>query len=409
LKTVNNRFVYLGALMCALVPVLSVFPHWALTGQVPPGAPPTADFAQQIVGQRYFLPSPWHWPVLNAPGPMSPWGVNIAFTDSNPLASLIAKAARPFLPPFDQVVTLWQALCWLLQPAAAIFALRSAGERRVWPALAAATLALLQPAFLAGFWHASLSSHFVILIMVGLYFRIVRGSRASLVCACCLLPVLLLIHPYLVFMDAAILAAAPVTLAYHRMPGWPRVSLAIIASFGAVAAFALLLGYQQGHSPGGYGIFSMNLLAPWYPARSGIVPGLLEADIDATGGQRSNDAYLGMGLALLIAATLTTSWPAIRRAMSRHPGLMSACLALTLLAISNRVTFGKLVLFRIHMAVGPLEMIRASSRLAWPVSYIILIGCVLVMASSRPKRAVPIVLLAVALQSRGCWIQWRYA
>ncbi len=145
--------IYAVALIFGAALVAAMFPNWALLGQLPGGAPPTADFAQQVIGQRYFLPVPWHWPLLQAPGPMAPWGVSIAFTDSNPLATLIAKLLRPILPPFDQLASVWQALCWILQPAAAIFALRGMGERRLLPAIAVALMASAQHAFLAGFWH----------------------------------------------------------------------------------------------------------------------------------------------------------------------------------------------------------------------------------------------------------------
>jgi hypothetical protein len=378
--------------------VAGMFPAWALRGLSPPAAPEGADFAQQVIGQRYFLPAPWHWPVLVAPGPMAPWGVNIAFTDSNPLAAVIAKLLRPVLPPFDQVVTAWQALCWLLQPAAAVFALRGAGERRLLPAAVVAVMAASHHAFLAGFWHSSLSSHFALLGMIGLYWRIVRGSDAALAAACVLLPALLLVHPYLAMMAGALLAAAPLTLYLRADCRWRRAALAALGSCACVVIVAILLGYTEGRSPGGYGRFSLNLLAPVFPVRSWLIPGFETEDLDATGGQLANDGYLGVGLILLVALTCATAWPTVRAAAARHRGLALCCVALWLLALSKKLYAGKLLLLNVHTAVGPLQMVRASSRLFWPVSYLALIGCVAALAAKRPRLALVVLPLCALLQ-----------
>ncbi len=381
-----------------MVLVAGMFPMWALRGLSPPGAPEGADFAQQVIGQRYFLPAPWHWPVLVAPGPMAPWGVNIAFTDSNPLAAVLAKVLRPMLPPFDQVVTVWQALCWLLQPAAAVFALRGAGERRLMPAAVVAVMAASQHAFLAGFWHASLSSHFALLGMIGLYFRIVRGSDWALAAACVALPAVFLVHPYLAIMAGALLAAAPLTLILRADSRWRRVAVAGLGACVCVVILAFLLGYTEGRSPGGYGRFSLNLLAPVFPVWSWLIPGFESADLDATGGQLANDGYLGVGLILLVGLACAAAWPAVRAAAARHRGLTLCCLALWLLALSKKVYAGKLLLLNVHTAVGPLQMVRASSRLFWPVSYVALIGCVAVLARKRPRLAVAVLPLCALLQ-----------
>ncbi len=395
----TGRLIYVLALVFGAALVAAVFPLWAVTGGLPAGAPPNADFATDIVGQRYFLPYPWHWPVLVVPELMPPWGVNIAFTDSNPLAVMLAKLLRPALPPFDQVITIWQALSWLAQPASAIFALRGAGEKRLLPACAVAVMASAQPAFLSGFWHSSLQTHWALLGMIGLYLRIVRHSRWALIAAFILLPALLLIHPYLVVMAATVFAAAPLTLLLRRDHVWLKVALALAASCIAVYIVAVVFGLTAGQSPGGYGHFSLNLLAPLFPVRSAIIPGFTAADLDATGGQNAGDAYLGVGLICLIVAALALCRGCWRAALTRHAGLALSCAALWLLALSNKVTAGKLLLFRLHTALGPLELVRASSRLFWPVAYVSLIAGVSMLAAKRPRLAIALLPIAAFLQA----------
>ncbi len=54
------------------------------------------DRAQGMVAQRYFLASPWGWPPLDVDALA---GVNVALTDSLPLALLLLKPLRAWLPP----------------------------------------------------------------------------------------------------------------------------------------------------------------------------------------------------------------------------------------------------------------------------------------------------------------------
>jgi hypothetical protein len=395
--SVSARLAYAVAAATGAVLVITVLPIWALRGGMPQAAPPSADLAQAIIGQRYFLATPWHWPVLQANDLFAPWGVNIAFTDSNPLAVLIAKLLKPMLPPFYQVATVWLAVCWLLQPVAAVFALRSAGERRALPALCAAVMGVSLPGFVNEAMHTSLSSHFSILVMIGLYFRAVAGSAAAVLCAMGMLPLLLLVHPYLAFMDAAVMAAIPVTLALHGK-GWARQAAAFAAACAAVAILAWVLGYTRGLSPGGYGFLSMNLLSPVYPAGSTLFPGRSVADIAGVPGQASSYAYVGAGLILLVVASLAAAPRAAVMALKRQGGLTAACVALFLLALSNRVYLGHHLLFWLHTAVGPLQMLRSSARLFWPVAYTVLIGSICLICATRPRLAMVILPVAAMLQ-----------
>ncbi len=98
------------------------------------------DAAQSMIGQRYFLAEKWGWPLLAATRLDWPHGLSIAMTDSIPLAMLPLKLFAAWLPPGFTLQWRWVALVWALQPVAAVYALRGAGERG-WPAaLAVAVL-----------------------------------------------------------------------------------------------------------------------------------------------------------------------------------------------------------------------------------------------------------------------------
>ena len=103
------------------------------------------DAAMNVVGQRYFTKDSWRWPLFLTKTLVTPEGTNVAYTDGVPLIELVVKLFRHFLPPDFHSVYLWLAICWIAQPMAAVFALRSAGERRLLPNLAVALIAISMP------------------------------------------------------------------------------------------------------------------------------------------------------------------------------------------------------------------------------------------------------------------------
>jgi hypothetical protein len=389
---------YLTALAIGLSLVLWVFPRWALTGGLPPGAPPRPDFGKDVLGQLYFFSQSWS---SGSPGSFlidrrlnAPWGASIAMTDSIPLLAVLAKLLRPVLPAFDQTISIYQAAAWVLQPVAAVFALRSAGERRWLPALAVAVLAVSMPTFLFRLWHAALTGHCFLLAMLGLYLRIMRGSRPALACACALQVLLLLVHPYLMFMGSALLVAAPLSL-YLRGEPWRRTLLAVAASTGVMLLVGQLLGYWGAGSDGGFGYYSMNLVAPFWPTFSTLAPGIPFVHADGTGGQADGYQYLGLGLLGLLAVS-AVGWPAWWTHIRRHPGLAIVCIGLSVLAITNWVFFMHTRILHVPLPSMLFSQVRGSGRLFWPVAYALLITSSIVTLRIFPRGG-SLVLLALSL------------
>ena len=397
---------YLTALLVGLLLVADVFPGWALAGAFPAGAPPRPDFGKDVIGQLYYFSEPWpSWSPLHLGRLLSDskleHGASIAFTDSIPLLAVLAKLLRPLLPPFAQTITFYQAAVWTLQPVAAVFALRGTGERRWLAALAVALIAASMPIFLFRLWHAALDGHVFLLAMLGLYLRIVggrhTGSPWAMPCACVLQIALLLIHPYLMLMASGLLAAAPLTLLLRRDPRWRPTLAACIVSCALVLLVGQLLGYWQGASSGGFGYYSMNLAAPFWPTFSAVFPGVPFARIDATGGQADGYQYLGLGLLALIALSLA-GWPIWWATLRRHAGLALACAALTALAVTNWVFLFHVRIVRLPFATGLLAQMRASGRLFWPVAYSLMIAASVITLRRFPRAGPTLLLLAALLQ-----------
>ena len=357
----------------------------------------TGDGAQHIIGQRYFIGDQWRWPLLVAKPLRWPEGVSVIFTDSIPLILVPTKLFRSVLPPGFQEIYLWLAICWLIQPIAAVFALRCAGERRFVPALALAVMSVSVPTMLWRIGHQALCSHFLILFALGCYFRTVSGSaRTALLAPIGLLIVSLFIHPYLLAMVAAVLIAAPISLLLNGDGRWKRAAIPYVVALIVTAGVAILFGYGGGTPSGGYGTYSMNLLSPFWPWLSSLFPGWSHP-ADGTGGQYEGYQYLGAGLFLLCAVTVVgfvvrPDW----RPLRRHAGLVLVLVGLTVFAISNQVYFGPRKIANLGRVPGFFNDFRSSGRFFWPVTYMLLIGSIVFVARRLPRPAV-IGVLAVAV------------
>ena len=319
--------------------------------------------------------------------------------DSNPAFSLLAKALSRSLGlgPIN-LLGFWLALCVLLQPVAAAYALRGAMQGRFEAALLAAVLALLSMAWLWRVGHLNLMGQFVILAAIGLALRMLAGTvRFGWIKAAGLLAAGVLFHPYLFVMSAMVLAAAPAeaTLAW-RWRAIQQWCCWLLACAAPLVLFRLLSG-DLGGGTTGFGLFSMNLLSPVWPQMSGVFGSGLPL-LDATGGQGEGFNYLGAGVLFLLAAA-GVALAASRQALRVPRGLLLSLLGLSVVALSNRIYAGHSLL--LDLGAEPWEKlfapVRASGRFFWPVGYALMIGGAVVVAKRLPRPGSVIVFAAAAL------------
>ena len=382
--------IYALALAFGVAQALLVFPAAFLWPMGAPDWRPAGDAAQHMIAQRYLIAAPWGWPpafvaTLNT----QEGGLNTVFADSIPLLTLTLKLFRTWLPEGFHGVGLFYGIAWALQPVAAVFALRSAGERRWLPALGVALAASAMPAWIGRFGHAALCGHFLLLVGLGLYLRLVARPTPGLWLAAILLqPAALLIHPYLAAMTLALLGAVPATRLL-RGEAFVAAGLAVGVAFAAVLGVMVGFGYLGAAGDGGYGMFAMNLLSPLWPAGSGLIGWPWSPQLDATGhGGWEGYNWLGLGLLAALAVGLLGRPGLALRGLRSHAGLVLVALALTALAVSHKVGFGGSIVLDLGAAPGPLEQFRASGRFFWPVAYALLIGGFVLLARRRRLGAV---------------------
>lgn len=403
----NRLTAYTLSLAFGLFQALQCFPVALIRGKIPAYAQSgNEDFFQHIIGQIYFLRQGWHWPLLMDQRLDAPAGTNIALTDSIPLEALLLKIVHPLFPDMLQGITLYLALCWTLQPVCAVFALRSLGEKRLLPALAVAVFSACFPTFLFRLGHAALCGQWILLLALGLYFRATQpgAGRQPVWMLAILTALTFLVHPYLMVMTGAILGAVPLTL-FLRDRNWKTCGPAMMAT--AISGLSILilgsvLGYWGGASGGGYGFYSMNLASPFWPVHSSLFPSVPGALAEATGGQYEGYQYLGAGVLLLLGMVLLSrrGLALLTQLPKQHAGLLLACLALTVIAASNRVYFLHVPVLLTHFRVPGAEQMRSSGRMFWPVAYLMMLGAVYGLCRAWPRAWPLIMLAAMALQWR---------
>lgn len=388
---------YGAALLIGLVLVALIFPMEFLLPSAGGPWAPQGDAAQHAIAQRYFLGDDWRWPPLLVLNLLPPAGLNIAFADGIPLLALPMKALRAWLPDGFHGIGLWYGIAWVMQPVAAVWCLREAGEKRVLPAIAIALAASATPAFINRFGHAALTGHFTLLFALGLYLRLARRQTLLLWGVAVVASVAtLLVHPYLAAMVLAVFGAVPATLLLRGDRGWVVAACGVAACLAAVGVAMAGFGYLGAHGDGGFGDFALNLLSPVWPWRSWFLGGLTLSEIDATGhGGWEGYNWLGLGLVvgLLVASALSPR--GLLRMVRRHAGLALVLLGLTVLALSFRVGAGRVVVLDLGPAPAFLEQFRASGRFFWPVGVALLVGTVALLA--RLPRIGPGLVLALGV------------
>lgn len=354
------------------------------------------DYASYLNGFLYFWGEPWHFPLLRLDGLGIPFGFNLFYTDSYPLAALIAKTL-----PLSQAPNIYPtciAVTIVLQTVSGTYLARCCGLRSP-AALMVGIMLTFMPYFLFRFVHIALANHWIILVGLAETIRRRPGHQGRFVL---LTVIALLTHAYLLAMVFPLFLIASLRAALLTPTPARKFLVESIGTVGLMVGLAYSIGLI-GHGltplpPDNFGQASLNLLSPFVPQRSGLVPG--QNIIDATGYQYEGYAYLGAGSLLLL---LAAAWIAVRKGIPKLNGpvlLLPILLGLFwLYALSNRIYLGHHLLLTVDLPQIILKIaaqLRNSGRFFWPVGYA-LVGLSLFLLQKHLRPAALYGLLGAAL------------
>lgn len=337
------------------------------------------DVLDYLVGYTGLVHSPWTWPLTYVPSIGSPAGTSVVFLDVMPIVALSSRILSAITGVLIIPYGAWVGVCFILSGMLGALLLAEAGQKTLLAAIAGCLFAVSSPILLHRFAHLPLMAQFLIIGALYLYVReqrpLSRFSRALLWLGWLL--VAAMTNPYMLAMVSAIYAAS---LARGWRQHGLRSRLIEPALIGVALVFSLVaLGYigsGSSLSGTGYGHFSMNLLSPFMPQRSGVLPSQ-QTIVDATDGQYEGFSYLGFGGLALLVWALVINPAGLRRGLVRHGELVLVLAAMTAFAVSNHAFIGNYNLYNLDIGwrLGRLAGIyRSSGRMFWPVYYAILFG-----------------------------------
>jgi hypothetical protein len=330
-----------------------------------------------------------------------PEGGNVLFVDALPLTAIVTKivyaATGAMVNPFGP----WTLLTYILQGVFTARLLFAVGVRSLAASVAAAVLTTTATSFVWRMSHTAVSSHFLLLWALALYFESYRGKDRA-VELWVLAGLTLLINAYLFVMVMALHALTLASLAAAGRFRW-REARIVATGCAAVVAMALAAGYgimftnPSSMQAMGFGHFSWNLAGLLVPPTLGIVR-------DATGGQYEGESYIGLGALMMFAAVVIASPRTVMRHVADHKLFVALLLMFAVYAASNRVYAGSTLILDYRLPTGIESLggfFRATGRFIWPVAYaLIVLSVACAFRSWRRSFALVAVAAAVVLQIR---------
>ncbi len=345
------------------------------------------DPADHYIGWELFRQDPhWHWPLTYTNRVGYPLGENVALMDANALLLVLFKPFSPLLPEPFQYFGIEAVLVCALQ---FFFSLRLfrllLGQTPLGIILGSLFFLTSPPLAWRLTRHFSLSNHWLLIAALLIYFQAQQESphamRRFVISALVLAGVAVAINPYIALQVLLVLTAAAGSLLWQRKLTLAR-ALGFMTALGAACmivaySLGLLIAGGQGYGAWGYRLYSLNLLAPFDPIYASVLSRVLPHFPRGQVYPGSN--YLGAGVIFLIIFLLILF---VRRrgkvlSLDRRQvvPLLLCCLALTLLALSTKVSIGATTLVDLdpQQKLTPfLKTLRASERLFWLPYYTIL-------------------------------------
>jgi hypothetical protein len=369
------------------------------------------DPATFYIGWELFRQDPhFHWPLTYTDRLGYPIGDSIAFMDPIPLLSMVLKPFSSLLPTAFQYLGIAAALAASLQFFFAARLFQMLLGRQIFIVLLPSLFFLIAPPMTWRFvGHYALANHWLLIAALYLFVSLQKTGDDKMLqraVVCSLLGgTAVAINAYLAFMVLVVLSAGVITAYWQHRFGLKTASLIFAVTGVACLISAFALGFVRGdggYTGGGYRLYSMNLLAPIDPGTFGAL--FLRSLPHFSPEQYEGYNYLGAGV-LMLGVMLLPSFARLRlwrfRAAEVVP-LALACLALTALALSTKVSAGSVLIVDVdpyESLTKYLAVFRSSGRLFWVPYYVILTAILTTaIAHWRPKKAVILITLALIMQ-----------
>lgn len=360
------------------------------------------DITQHQTGWMFFRNSPWTFPLCKTLHLGYPEGVSIAFTDSIPIAAVFFKIISPALPRDFQYFGIYTCFCFAMQGLFAAALLYRFTENKLYSVIGS-VLFITASCFLERcFRHTALSSHWMLLAALWLYFA--KTSKSYLKWSI-ILCIAIGVHPYLYVMVLAVYFIFSAENIYRSQIKKLDLIYSLIS-----AATSFIFGYVLGifgtniDPATGFGVYSLNLNAIFNPNSAHHKKwSAWMQNRPLYAGQSDGIYYLGLPMLLLTAAAVLLvicfRAKAVKAFIKKHPLYISLCTLFTIYAFSNIIAFDDHVIFRYALSKKLIEEVlnifRASARFFFIPYYSIILFTLTIIYKSIPVKRFAIILVSI--------------
>ena len=215
----------------------------------------------------------WRFPLLKIPTLNIPEGANLAFTNSLPLLAILFKPFNYWLSKDFHYFGIWFLISYIAQAIGATLAMRALGQRTLLATIASAMMGLMMPVFLWQTDNIPLISQAYLLLGLALYFSGYSHAQSFKETAnsfTLVLALAFLTHPYLFLMTSVFYLAFVGEYWLQSNKHHQNCLTTLLTTSLIIISIGILGGYfSQIWRFKGYGLYSMNLLAPFSGGRFG--------------------------------------------------------------------------------------------------------------------------------------------
>lgn len=366
------------------------FINWTMEG----------DAGQHFLGWHFFRYANWQLPLGTINNYLYPNGTNTIFMDIIPIIAIILKPFSFLLPDKFQYTGIWLLSSVVLQGFFAALLLEKVIKNKLFIIMGSIFFILSPILYFRMGGHDSLTTHW--LILAALYLYLSPCDKKNDLKYLALILFASLVHFYLLAMVLS------VWIAYlFKIPNIKKNKKIIAKKFIFITSILflnmLLFGYFSiglNGAGGGYGLYSMNILAPINSLGFSAFFNSLSYLSAEQAGEGFN--YLGLGVIILIVISIVILYKKYSVSMFLpYKSLIIISILLTLFAISHKVGFGSYLLLNLEdLKIFKLgSVLRASGRMFWPVYYILIfISIILIVKNLKPKISFMILSITLIIQ-----------
>jgi len=355
------------------------------------------DVSSHFLGWLFYLHSDWQWLPTLFDGASYPFLMPVGNCDSMPLYALCFKCIRFWLPPDFQYFGLILLFNFMVQGVVTGYLFQAAVKNRLLGG-GAVILLVLSPIMLMRMpGHVTLSSHWILLLALTVWFRPLAVWKQWGITV-----LALLLNPYLWLMTFLLIVGNQIRETIDG-PQW-RKNLCRRLGIGAAVTLAIMLFGGFGitaldNSVASSGTCQINLnqfINPIFEQCSNLIRPLPLFHVM----QMDGFAYLGGGIILGILLILPKIFAYAGNAdwRHRHRVLLLTALFFVILAVWNKFTLGGHLLLVIDMPetiARFFTVFRANGRLIWPVWYLIVIALFIILDRSYGRNVQSLILAVV--------------